>query len=380
MRWMKAALASCGAAGAVLALAVSGGSVHAQEASVPVVFAVSVENESFRPSFEHPGRIEAVQTASVRPIVPGQITAIHVTPGQLVSEGDLLVELDDTNFRIAVAEAEAGVLRARANLKKAIADFSRAAQLVERGTISQSDLDFAEANRDIGQAEVQLAEAHLERAEKNLADTKIVAPFDGRAGKPNYAVGDLFQPGDPTKSATVIEIVSLDPIYAIGRVDQTNYFNFIARRLRLEERGFSIPPLELSIILPGGERYPQQGRFENWDNTAVASTGTIAARILVPNPEGLLLPGQNVTIRGELIEPVDAVMVPQRAVLQDQQGHYVMVVGDGNVVTRRNIEVGIRNNADWSVPVGLEPGEQVVVEGLQKIRPGQTVTVESYEG
>jgi RND family efflux transporter MFP subunit len=193
-------------------------------------------------------------------------------------------------------------------------------------------------------------------------------------------VGDLFQPGDPTKPATVIEIVELDPIYAIGRVDQTNYFNFIARRLRLEERGFSIPPLEITLVLPGGKTFPHPGRFENWDNTAVASTGTIAARILVPNPDGLLLPGQNVTIRGELIEPVEAIMVPQRAVLQDQQGHYVMVVGDGDVVARRDIEVGIRDGADWSVPAGLEPGDRVVVEGLQKVRPGQAVTVESYEG
>jgi RND family efflux transporter MFP subunit len=150
---------------------------EAQTADSPLVLTVAVQEESFRPSFEHPGRIEAIQTASVRPIVPGQITAIHVTPGQMVNEGDLLLELDDTDYRIALSEAEAGLMRAKANLTKAIADFDRAERLIERATISQADLDFAEANRDIAQAEVQLAEARLEKAEKNLSDTRIVAPF-----------------------------------------------------------------------------------------------------------------------------------------------------------------------------------------------------------
>lgn len=376
---MRGSFALFSAAIALIAtLGLSSESLAQQTA--PVVLTKSVSTENFRPSFEHPGRIEALQTATVRPIIPAQITAIHVKPGDLVEEGDVLIELDDTDYRIALTEAEANLLKAQANLTKTQADFERATQLFERDTGSERDRDFAEANRDVAIAEVKLAEARLEKAQKNLADTVVRAPFSGRVGKPNYAVGDLFQPGDPTQPATVIEMVALDPIYAIGRVDQTNYFNFISRRLKLEEEGFSIPPLEISLILPGSETYPHLGTFENWDNTAVSSTGTIAARIIVPNPDGLLLPGQNVTIRGEIIEPVEAVMVPQRAVLQDQQGAFVYVVDAENTVERRNVVLGIRNGADWSVREGLTDGDEVIIEGLQKARPGQQVTPQEFQG
>ncbi|MCA0871468.1 efflux RND transporter periplasmic adaptor subunit [Seohaeicola saemankumensis] len=352
--------------------------LHAQD--VPSVLVKSLKEGLFFPSFQHPARIEALQTATVRPIVRGQITAIHVTAGQVVTKGSLLIELDATDYRIAVAEANAGVLRAQANLVRAQADFERAQELVQRNVQSVRDLDLATAVRDVAEAELAIARARVESAEKALADTKVYAPFDGRVGKPNYAVGDLFQPGDPSQPALVLELVSLDPIYAVGRVDQVNYFQFIARRLKLEQDGQSIPPLELTLRLPGGTTYEHHGIFENWDNTAVASSGTIAARIRFPNPDGLLLPGENVTVHGELIEPVKGILVPQRAVSQDQQGHFVLVVNAEGTVERRNIEVGIRNGADWSVRSGLSEGDVVIVEGLQKARLGQPVVTKDYEG
>lgn len=369
--------------GAILALSITLAAAATQsgaQQSPPIVQTQTVTTESFRPAFEHPGRIEALQTATIRPIIAAQITALNVKAGDVVKEGDVLIELDDTDYRIALAEAEATLLKARANVTKTQGDFERAKQLFERNAGSERDLDLAEANRDVALAEEKLAAARLEKAEKNLRDTIVTAPFSGRTGKPNYAVGDLFIPGDPSRSATVIEMVSLDPIYAVGRVDQTNYFDFIRRRLKLEQKGFSIPPLEITLILPGGEIYEHPGTFENWDNTAVASTGTIAARIIMPNPDGLLLPGQNVVIRGQIIEPVDAVMVPQRAVLQDQQGRFVYVVVADNLVERRNITVGIRNGADWSVQEGLSDGDLVIVEGLQKARPGQPVEPQDFRG
>ena len=354
--------------------------VAAQQAQPPVVLIQEAQLSSFRPMFEHPARIEAVQTASIRPIVSGQVTAVHFHAGDIVKKGQLLVELDETEFQIAIAEAEANLKQAEANAVKSDADLERAIQLLERQTISQRDLDFARATAEVARAQVQIARARLDLARKDLAETKVEAPFGGRVGAPEYAVGDLFSPGDPTQAPEIATLVALDPIYATGLVDQANYFNFLARRLRLEEAGHSIPPLEISVILPGGAIYPAPGRFENWDNTAAPSTGTIAARVLFPNPEGVLLPGQNITIRGQIVEAVETVLIPQRAVSYDQVSHYVWVVDEDGAATRRNIEVGIRHEGQWSVPVGLDPGDQVIIEGLQKVRDGLPVTVEIWQG
>ncbi|SFL33606.1 efflux RND transporter periplasmic adaptor subunit [Shimia haliotis] len=345
----------------------------------PVVLVQQVKAESIFPSFQHPAKLEAINTASVRPLISAQITEIHINAGEHVKAGDLLIELDKTDYKIALAEAEANLLQAQANSVKAVADFERAERLVSLETISERDLDFALANKNVAEAQVKIAEARLQRARKNLDDTVVKAPFDGRISAAKYAKGDLFQPGDPTQPGAVAELVSLDPIYATGLVDQANYFQFLARRLNLENAGVSIPPLEIELVLPGGTTYPLTGVFENWDNTAIASTGTIAGRVIFENPKGVLLPGENVTVRGSLIEAVDAMLVPQKAISFDQQGYYVWVVGADNTVSRQNIEIGIRDGGDWTVPVGLEEGQTVVVEGLQKVREGATVTPKPYQ-
>lgn len=344
----------------------------------PVVLTTKVAVESIRPSFTHPGRIEALRTGSVRPVLRAQIAEMNITAGAIVEEGDLLLVMDETDYRIALAQADANLKQAEANAVRADLDLDRAEKLVQSNAVSQREVDYARAQWEVAHAQVDIAKALIEQAREDLADTKVHAPFSGRISAPVYAVGDLYAPGDPTRPAAVAEIVSLDPIYATGLVDQSNYFSFLARRLALEEAGRSIPPLELEVILPGNIPYPLKGTFENWDNTAVASTGTIAARVLFDNPDGTLLPGQNVTIHGQLVEAIEAPLVPQRAVSLDQQGHFVWVVADG-VAERRNIEVGIRNGADWTILTGLAAGDEVVVEGLQKLRPGLAVTPKPYE-
>lgn len=346
----------------------------AQQEQGPVVFVQTVEKEEIRPSFQHPAKLEALRTASVRPIIAGQISEVHIKAGDFVKEGDLLIVLDTTDYKIALAEAEANLLQSQANAVKADADFERAEKLVNRGTVSERDLDFAMAEQKVAHAQVTIAQARLEKAQKNLNDTEVRAPFDGRISAANYAQGDLFQPGDPTQPGSVAEIVSLDPIYATALVDQANYFQFLKRRLDLKDAGVNLPPLEIDLILPGGGTYPLKGTFENWDNTAVASSGTIAGRVLFDNPDGALLPGENVTVVGSVIEPINTVFVPQKAVSYDQQGHYVWIIDKDSLGHRQNIEIGIRDGANWSVPVGLEPGQTVVIEGLQKMREDAPVT------
>lgn len=229
----------------------------------------------------------------------------------IAGEGQLLVEIDQTDYRIALAQTEAALLKARANVLKAASDDKPAQNLNERGTVSERDLENAKASSDVAEADVMVAAVPLDATEKSLEDTKVYAPFEGRVSKPGFAVGDLYATGDTTQEKQLMEIVFLDPIYAIGRVDQSRYFDFIAARLKIEKRSGSIPPLELSMILPNGETYSHTSHFESWHNTATSTSGTIAARVLFDNPDGLLLPGENVTVHSEVITPVKAITVPQ---------------------------------------------------------------------
>jgi RND family efflux transporter MFP subunit len=353
----------------------------AQDAPDPVrVLVTEAQLRSIRPGFEHPAVVEALETAAVRPVVGGQIVERDVTPGDVVEEGDLLFRIDDREYRFALAEAEAALKLASAEEEQRRIELDRSRQLVERQAVAQQELDLAQAYFDAAQAKVAMAQAQVDRARKALEDTEIRAPFGGRISAARRAVGDIVQLGDPTQPEPMAEIVRLDPIYAISFISQQVYNEFLRRRDRMEQQGQEIPELELTLILPGGAEYPETGTFVSWDFEAAATRGSIAARAEFPNPHGELLPGENVTIRGRLIEALDRVVVPQRAVAQDQEGRFVMVVGPDNTVERRLLELGLRDGADWTVIEGLDDGERVIVEGLQKVRPGVTVATEPFEG
>ena len=145
-------------------------------------------------------------------------------------------------------------------------------------------------------------------------------------------------------------------------------------RQKLKAEGKEIPELAVSIDLTGAGEYPYEGTFEGWDHASGSSRGTVTGRSLFPNPEGILLPGQSVVLRGKAIEPMKRIFVPQKAVLQDQQGHFVLVVNDGAIV-RKNLEMGVRDGADWAVREGLADGEIVVIEGAQRLAPGMQVSL-----
>lgn len=341
----------------------------------PTVSIISASKETLTPSFEVPAVIEATQTARIRAEVNAVISSIDIDPGSLVQEGDLLVELNPDTYQAQLDEAKANHAAAQAALREASGNYDRAQKLKPDGYISEMDFDRIQASRAAAAAALQQAEAQLKQAELNLARTKIVAPFDGKVSAPLHAVGDRV---GPLAAQPLFELVKLDPIYAVGEVDQTRYENFVLKRLELESRGIEIPEMELELRLPSGRTYPLTGTFENWDHSAMGQSGTIRGRAIFDNPDGLLLPGENVTLRGTLIEPVNTILIPQKAVLQDQQGHYIMAIVDGKV-QRKNIEVGLRDGANWSVLSGLEEGDDIIVEGLQKVRPGIEVDTVAYQ-
>ncbi len=335
---------------------------------------VMAERRTLRPGFELPAVIEAVQSASIRPEISATLKATHFAPGDLVEEGQLLVELEDSKYKAAVNAARAQVQSAKASATQARANWERAKKLRPQGYISEMDYDKAKALIDTSSAAIASAEARLEQAELDLKHTKIYAPYSGRISKSNYAVGDLILPTSPG-TPPVFELVQLDPIYATASVEQSTYNNFTLFRQKLTDEGLEIPEVVVQLELAGDNTYPHQGKFENWSHTSRGSSGTVTGRVLFPNPNGLLLPGANVTIIGEAQQTIERVMVPQRAVIQDQQGHYVMVIDEDNTVQRRNIKVGARDGKDWAARTGIEEGDRVIADGANTFKPGTKVEI-----
>ncbi|MFV8819874.1 efflux RND transporter periplasmic adaptor subunit [Haliea sp. E17] len=332
----------------------------------------TVATRTVNPTFELTGITAAYQSARVKPQVQARLLANHFAGGEQVAEGQLLVELDPASFEASLAAAKAQLESAQAASTQAVANWKRAEELKPDGFISELDYDQAKASFSSAGAAVSEAEAALQKAQLNLDRTRIVAPFSGRISPPGHAVGDLV---GPLSVNPLFELVQLDPMYVDGAVEQGKYNHFVLLRKKLDAEGVDVPELKVSIQLTGGEEYPYSGKFQSWDHSAKAAPGMIVGRTLFPNPDQILLPGQNVIVRGEAIEAVTAVFVPQRAVLQDQQGHYVIAVGDDGVLVRRNIEVGIRDGADWSVYKGLEEGDRVVVRGADRLAPGTRVRI-----
>ena len=374
---MKTVIGSLAATTLVLLIAGCGKQEASPPPQGPVAFplaqsslAVAAER-TIQPGFEHPGVIEAIQEARIRPEVAATVTAIHFAAGDIVEAGQLLMELDTADYQSQVDAAEAELMSARASAEQAETNWARAGELKPKGFISEFDYDKARASREMAAASVAKAKASLDRARLDLEDTRLTVPFAGRISKPRVAVGDYVAPaGQP-----LFELVQLDPIYATASVSQKSYNKYVILRAEMESRGIEIPELELSLELVGGLDYMHRGKFENWSHSSSQGSGMITGRARFPNPDGMLLPGENVTIIGRTIEKVTRTVVPQAAVLQDQQGHYVMILDEQNVAQRRNLQMGIREGSDWVVREGLEPGVRVVVTGAQALRPGTQVTV-----
>jgi membrane fusion protein (multidrug efflux system) len=330
------------------------------------------EIRTLRPKFEVPAITEALQSAEIRPEVQAIIKSIDFSVGDLVEKGDVLVELEPSKFEAQTDAAEAGLQSAQANLEQAENNWARAQKLKPQGYISDLDSDQAKSGVGTARASVARAEAELELARHNLSRTTITAPFNGKISRPYHAVGDLVGPlaGQP-----LFQLVQLDPIYAVASIELSKYNEFVALRSKLSKEGVEVPDLEVYLELAGGQDYEYQGEFAAWSQAGKGSQGTISARVIFPNPEGLLLPGQNVMIRGEAAVKVDRVIIPQRAVQQDQQGYYVKVIDAENTVQRKNIQVGTRDGTDWSVLLGLEAGERVIVEGGASYKPGTVVDI-----
>jgi membrane fusion protein (multidrug efflux system) len=339
----------------------------AQVAPAPAVSVVAVANRQVTETGSFVGRIVAIDKVDVVARVAGFIQQRNFTEGQIVKTGDLLFRIEQDTYRAAVDQQNANLAKAKANEVNANLQLQRAQALVKNQNVPQATVDQLAAAEQSAQADVLQAQALLEQANINLGYTEIHSPIDGRIGLASFTVGNLVDPS----SGRLATIVSQDPIYVTFQASEADV---IAYRQRVTASADKDPHVVVHIKLPNGSEYPHPGLTNFLDVQVQADTDTVTARAQVPNPDNLLTPGGIVGVTVERGKPRSALLIPQSAVLLDQAGHYVMIVNDAKKVEQRRITTGSEQGRDIEVASGLKEGELVIVDGIQKVRPGQVVT------
>ncbi len=353
--WRRAALLV--AAGAALACGKSG--TGAPPAQGPVeVGVVALAPRAVALTRELPGRVAPYRVAEVRARVNGIVLK-------------RLFEIDPAPYRAALASAKAQLARAEANLASARLQAQRYSELVEAHAVSKQEYDNAMSSQKAYEADAAAGRAAVDTAAINLGYTAVTSPVSGRIGRSAVTEGAYVQASQATLLATVQQ---LDPAY----VDVTQSSTELLRLKREVERGAleraGKEGVKVGLVLEDGGAYDLPGQLQFSDVTVDPSTGSVVLRALVPNPKGILLPGMFVRARLEEAVNPQALLVPQQAVSRDQKGGAtVLVVGAGGKAELRRIDVGEAFENSWLVTSGLQPGDQVIVEGLQKVRPGAAV-------
>jgi membrane fusion protein, multidrug efflux system len=334
----------------------------------PEVFVTPVVQQDVPVVGEWIGTLDGSVNADIRPKIEGYLLRQLYKEGQFVRAKAPLFEIDPRQFRAAVDQAEAALAHAQAQHAKTAKDVERFTPLAAQRAISQQELDNAVSAEREARAAVQSARAALEQTALNLAWTKLVAPIEGIVGIAKAQVGDLVGP------QTVMTTVStVDPVRVTYGISEREYMTFAERINRANyattERG---PTLEL--VLEDGRVYGHPGKAVLADREVDVKTGTMTIRGLFPNPGNILRPGQYARVRANLGVKEGALLVPQKAVTEVQGGYRVAVVGSDGKADVHVVEPGERVGDLWVIDKGLKPGEQVIVAGLQYVRPGMAVT------
>jgi len=365
--------------GAVRPKGVSG----APSAPPPEVQVVQVEEKDVPIYGEWIGTLDGLVNADVRAQVTGYLLKQGYLEGAYVKKGELLFQIDPRPFQAALDQAQGQLAQAKAMLANAEAvevrtqlDVNRYTPLAKEQAASQQDLDnsiqnnlAAKATVETAKAQIKTYEAALETARINLDFTRLIAPIDGIAGQALLQVGALVSPA----SGPVTSVSTLNPIKVYFTVGEPQYLAFRNLYPSDESREQAHKNLHLQLILADGSVYPHKGTFYFADRQVNESTGAIRLAALFPNPANILRPGGYGKVRGVVRTQKDAIVVPQRAVSELQGSYQVAVVDGDNKVAIRTVTVGDRVGSDWVIPDGLKPGEKVVVEGVQKVRPGTQV-------
>ncbi len=338
----------------------------------PLVVTQDVTVIDYQPSKSYIGRIEAVEDTNITAQISGYLKARHFEEGQMVEKGQLLYSIEPSSFEAQVASAKAALAQAKAALKKAELDHTRGKNLLPRGSISQSEFDALTAALLGARAELEAANAQLKLAEVNLSYTQIRAPFSGRISDTKMSTGDLVSPS----SGVLTTLVSLDPVHTSFSVSERERLAMGMDQVKGDGSAES-NRVEVQLELENGQFFEHLGKLDFLGNRIDTKTGTIAMRALVPNPEQKLLPGQHIKVNLRDKNTKDVIVIPRRAVQTDLEGDFVMVMAEGNVAERRNVELGPQVEQGIIIREGLDQEDTVITQGLQRVRNGVEVRLQA---
>jgi len=357
-------------------------------ATPPDVEVVQVEQKDVPIFGEWIGTLDGLTNADVRAQVTGYLLRQGYREGAFVNKGQLLFEIDPRPFRAAVDQAQGQLAQAEAMLANAQAvqgrtelDVTRYTPLAKEQAASQQDLDNAVQNNlaakatvASAQAQIKADEAAVETAKINLNFTRLLAPIDGIAGQAQLQVGALVNLG----SGPVTSVSTVDPIKVYFTVGEPQYLAWRKRFPTETSRLAADKNLRLELILADGSTYAHEGTFYFADRQVNESTGAIRIAGLFPNPGNILRPGGYGKVRAAVRLQQDALLVPQRAVSELQGSYQIAIVDDKNKVSIRAVKVGDRVGSQWIIADGIKPGERVIAEGVQKVRPGMQVNPKPF--
>jgi membrane fusion protein, multidrug efflux system len=329
---------------------------------------LTVKAQDVRIWSEFSGRMHAVESAEIRPEVSGRITAVRFKEGQTVQAGEVLFVIDPRPYEAAVAKAAANLTSARANGDFTGTELERAANMIKTQAIAQRVFDErANANR-VARAAVLAAEAELKQARIDLDHAFVKAPIGGRVSRAEITLGNRVQAG--AGAPVLCSIVSRDGIYVDFEVDEQTYMQNIRSSAAT---GGKEPQLQVELSVQGGENHPYKGTIFSFDNHIDSASGTIRARAKFDNKDGRLIPGMFAKVKLAGSNATGVLLVPEQAVGSDQSKKFVYLVGPDAKVAYREVELGRQAGGQRIVVAGLQAGDRVVADGLQHVKPGDTV-------
>lgn len=316
------------------------------------------------------GKGRAIDTVDIVARVSGFLDEVLVEDGATVEEGELLFKIEPDAYEAALEAAKADLSRAQAQLELAGIELGRKKELVSRGASPQSEEDIARANELVAEAEVKAANAAIRSAELDLGYTEVTAPFPGRIGSVPISVGDIVGPTTPP----LVTLVREQPMQVAFSVSEKQIIN-VAERAETEVSRLTEPGAtpDVYVTLPNGSKLKEAGKIVFVDNRIDPTTGTIKLHAEFANEQRLIIDGSFVDVNIQAIEPVEKLLIPQAAVQRDQRGDFVLVVTSQALVEQRYVTLGDQHGVAVVVEDGMREGETVIVEGLQRVRPGAKV-------
>jgi RND family efflux transporter MFP subunit len=336
-----------------------------------VTVAQPVEREIVH-QLEFTGTTRSIEAVDVRARVTGYLQRIAFQDGAEVKAGDLLFVIEPAPFEAALDSAKAALQKAEASLVLAQADLARTEPLVNRGALTAQELDVKRADVATAQADVASAKAALRQAELDLAYTQVKSPIDGRVSRHMVDVGNLVQPGE----TVLTRVESYDPIHVYFSVSESDVTEFLRSNSQQDQQSLRDNPPALFMGLSGEDGFPHEGKLDFTELGVDPQTGTQMRRGEFPNPDQKLVPGLFARVRLPIGSPEPALMIPDRAIGTDQRGEYVLVVNEKKTVEYRLVKLGMRVAGMRVVTDGLQADEWIVINGLQRARPGSVVDPE----